>query len=620
MGDRPETAHLRPVLAAIPDLVDDALRSLFPGPDPTVNLGGIRTAVEQLDGALDASEMVMRLLERHGKVDGFVGFLRARGVDLAPSEQAAVWDAVTDLPGFDPDPEMLDSDFPDDELAKFLPRAKAFRCQILLHDKTVADKPFNAGSGAFVTDRLVMTAGHVIAPLTAARAARAAGMEVPVPAVMVRTSDGEIYPAQYAWHRPEYPGEHKGELPPPDQREKFCDVALLRVAAPVGVSFGHIDLARRSRGWNGRMRMALVHYPDGARTGFCAGWALRKDPSDIRLPHSIPTEHGSSGGVAFDRQMLFLGLHQGRRKGHGSLVPNDLYADDAEFRACIEADRPPAYIWSLDGTLSGRLVIGRKAFFSAVAAMLEAPQGQLRGIWVKRDDTADPTGLGFSLDMLRAFLDRNQPAAARLRHRCVPVASSLGTGDLIEAVRVACALDPVAGPAEAGDLLDLLAGDADRARDLAHRLATMASTRDECLWICFENPTAGLTHDVQIQLEHLMREILLHPSLRLIMTGFETVDHSWLRVFARPDEAQSSPVPGVVVDYVGRFSLADVEITARQMFSDLGIDASPNRVRAALDFATTEAKTMAPGIFRPDQLRKVAELLRTYAGALDGKP
>jgi hypothetical protein len=298
-------------------------------------------------------------------------------------------------------------------------------------------------------------------------------------------------------------------------------------------------------------------------------------------------------------------------------VPFDLYAQDPEFTACLEADRPPAYIWSLDGTLSGRLVIGRKAFFSAVAAMLEAPQGQLRGIWVKRDDTADTTGLGFSLDMLRAFLDRNQSPAARLRHRCV--ASSLGTGDLIEALRAACLTDAAGAPAQAM-VGSALSGDADRARELAARLAALATERDECLWICFENPTAGLTHDVQVQLEHLMREILLHPALRLILTGFETVDHSWLRVFSRPDEAQSSPVPGVVVDYVGRFSLGDVEITVRQMCADLGISVTSAEVQTLLRLATAEAATLGPGIFRPDQVRKVAELLRGLVGNLDGRP
>lgn len=339
----------------------------------------------------------------------------------------------------------------------------------------------------------------------------------------------------------------------------------------------------------------------------------------MRLIHSVPTEQGSSGGVAFDRQMRFLGLHQGRRNGGGSLVPHEVFAEDPEFAACTAADRAPAYIWSLDGTLTGRLVIGRRAFFTAVAAMLDAPQGPLRGIWVKRDDTSDSTGLGFSLDMLRAFLDRNQPPDARSRHRCVAVATSLGTADLIEAVRAACQ------SAGAGDAVPQAVGtepggDADRARAVVAGLAAQAVARGECLWICFENPTAGLTHDVQVQLEHLMREILLHPALRLIMTGFETVDHGWLRVFSRPDEAQSSPVPGVMVDYVGRFSLADVEVTARQMFVDLGIDPAPARIRGVLEFSTTEAEEQAPGIFRADQVRKVADLLRVFAGAIDGKP
>jgi hypothetical protein len=221
--------------------------------------------------------------------------------------------------------------------------------------------------------------------------------------------------------------------------------------------------------------------------------------------------------------------------------------------------------------------------------------------------------------MLRAFLDRNQPPDSRLRHRCIAVASSLGTGDLIEAVRVACATDG-AGLSAAAAAPPALAGDADRARALAEDLAAEAARRGECLWICFENPTAGLTHDVQVQLEHLMREILLHSALRLILTGFETVDHSWLRVFARPDEALTASGPGVMVDYVGRFSLADVEITARQMCSDLGISLTPAELQAMLRFATAEARTLGPGIFAPDQVRKVADLLRSLVGNLDGKP
>lgn len=258
MGERPETARLRPVLAATPDLVDDALRALFPGPDPTVNLAGIRTAVDQLDGVLDAAEMMMRLLEKHRMVDRCLAFLRARGVDLAPSDPAAIWDMDSDpdLPGAVPGRAARESDFPDDRLADFLPRAKAFRCLI-----RIGGEP--RGSGAFVSPRLVMTAGHVIAPLTAAREAVAAGMPVPLPAVEVLTSDGASYPAHYAWHRPEHPADRAGKVPPPDQGARFCDVALLRVAAPVGVSFGHVDLIRKSKDWSGKMRMALVHYPRG---------------------------------------------------------------------------------------------------------------------------------------------------------------------------------------------------------------------------------------------------------------------------------------------------------------------------------------------------------------------
>lgn len=147
-------------------------------------------------------------------------------------------------------------------------------------------------------------------------AAPAAGEEHPhLPALQVVASDGEPYSARYVWHSPVHENDRLGRLPSGPGAADHRDVALLRVMLPLGQSYGRIELPDPPISWSGPRLLALVHYPDGERRGFCTGRVLREADTDLRLRHNVRTAPGSSGGPGFDRNLEFIGLHQGRRRG-----------------------------------------------------------------------------------------------------------------------------------------------------------------------------------------------------------------------------------------------------------------------------------------------------------------
>lgn len=464
----------------------------------------------------------------------------------------------------------------------------------------------------------MLTAAHVIEDLTdAMEAAPAAGEEHPhLPALQVVASDGEPYSARYVWHSPVHENDRLGRLPSGPGAADHRDVALLRVMLPLGQSYGRIELPDPPISWSGPRLLALVHYPDGERRGFCTGRVLREADTDLRLRHNVRTAPGSSGGPGFDRNLEFIGLHQGREEAFRRLVPHALFAADGAFRGPVEKDRPPRYLWSLDGNPDGPLIIGRRSYFTGLADMLERPDTRLRGLWVRRVFSSELTGLSFSFRMLEAFLASQQsPAAPRQRHRCIQVPTALGDIDLTGAL-AAEGLGPGADPSPAAgvrvDETSMVASERDRALNLAVALNAHAAGTGQTFWLFFEPPPRNeLGERARIQLEHLSELLIQQPCLRLVLAGFEQYNLPPFR-FETVEEADHARRPGLLVDMLGGFTEADVRVTVTAMLRDLtGEDdisaRDPDRLVAKVVAGLEETRA---GVFAFDQLGEAGERLR----------
>jgi len=597
---------IRPALETHGPLVEAALAWIFPDPGQPINLDGLEQAA---DVGEDTADVLSAFLNQEQVASRFVSFLRARGVDLLPATEANFWDqpGAAVISGIQiPDPPDPDFDFA--TLGDFAARASAYRCRICVDGQI-------AGSGAFVSSRLVLTAAHVLnldqaAPLADGQ------MQLPdLPPLQVIASDDMKYDARLIWYMPFHPDEHAGQLPPNGHSESHCDVALLRVFLPLGQSYGRVPLPQDPPDWTGPQRFALVHYPDGAERGFHPGKILRNGPDDIRLVHNIETEHGSSGGPGFDRDLRFLGLHQGRWQNVRRLVPFEKFRQNPGFRTSIEADRPPRYLWSLNRDLDGPIILGRRHFFSGLAAILDKPESLLKGIWVRRLDTSQTRGLGFSFEMLQAFLATQEPTDTETPgNQCFSIPTDLATEDLIGKVATSVlgaddTITPLAG-VRVGETSDV-AGDEERAVRLAQRLQDHAAQHKRFLWLFFENPPNGLGSVAQIQFEHLVEHVSKQASLRLILAGFETYRLAPLR-FANAEEAKTARAAGLLVDRLGAFSRTDVEVTLAEILRSLSDEAefNPNDMRQMVDQITLNLETTRPGEFVGAEMAQAIERIR----------
>lgn len=557
-------AAIRRLLQADPARLEAALAMVYTGRDRRIGLDGARLAVA-LSGAGGPEEIIAGHLAASGRDGQFAAYLASKDAPLAAApgldaasrdEDGAEFGGEVVIGPVDGGKNAWDLG----AMARFAARASAYRCRIRVGGAV-------AGSGAFVSPRLVLTAGHVV------EAAVLPGG----PAVEVMTADGAVQPARIVWYRPCHDLERQGGLPPAEAGAGHCDAALLRIERPLGYLFGMIDLRPDPDGdWAGVGRMVLVHYPEGRDSGIAFGKIRRGLPGELRQFHNVDTAGGSSGGPGFDWNYRFLGLHQGRWKAFRRLVPYRQFAGDPGFRAALDGDRPLRHLWSLDGSLDGPMVIGRERLFLALGSIAEAQAGHspgaLRGLWIKRLDTSRTEGLDFTFHILQAFLKaRGAPA------RVVRLSTELRVMNLLEALRRA-ALAPGDGATEDG----LAEGEggagtldpgqvAARAAALAAALNARAEAEGGPIWIYVDNPPTGLVQTAQVELEHLVRAVLTQPGLYLVLTGFETYDLV-PALYETLEEATRRSVPGLMVEYIGRFRQLDVRTTAQGMSLALGLD------------------------------------------------
>ncbi|PRY26126.1 trypsin-like peptidase [Aliiruegeria haliotis] len=605
-------ARLRPAVEGHAALVDRALAALFTNPDLPMNLDGLTELAGPDD---DVTDLLLAILNEAGVKNDFVSFLRARGVDLKPpASLAEIWDAIVAHVATQTLGAPEDADFDFDALARFAARAKAFRCRIKVAGHV-------AGSGAFVSPRMVLTAEHVIAPFTDVvkdHDTRGEAVDpADLPRVTILDSNGQEHLANVAWWLPVHPEEHAGRPPPADAGQTHCDVALLKVVKPVGRIHGCIPLPDPPIAWTGTRRFALVHYPDGAARGFCPGVVRRRGGGELRLLHNVDTEGGSSGGAGFDRDFGFLGLHQGRVDQLRQLVPFELYAGDTAFRSVLGGDLAPKYLWSLDGDIDGQLVIGRANFFLGLGEILEHPEGKLRGLWVRRLPGERTTGLSFSFDILRAFLAlQEDPARPTPRHVCHQIPTAMGQTEMIDPIARALLGEDAADAARPGvraGETSKVAEERDRAERLVRALDTAAAEAGQIHWFFFEPPPdeGQLAETALIQIEHLVDWITLQKNLRIVLAGFEEYKFAPL-LFQRIEDAAPARRPGLLSDPVGTFTREDVLVTLKGALADLTPTADIDQpiLEDLTDQVVHGLQEARPGAYRRDALATAVDRVR----------
>ncbi len=585
---------LSPLMTRSPELVSDALDAIYADQPRRIRLEALHCMAEASHGVIGVSGLLVGILRAHGMTDRFIAWLRAREVDLLPPRADTLCDAAyTEDYGTVTIARPARDDFDLLRMAEFAGRAQAFRCRIRVGGQVL-------GSGALVSPRLVLTAAHVIDALTTADPANRPSLEIVA-------ADGNRYTARVAWSLPFHDSEPAGNLPPPEAMDTHPDVALLRLDQPLGRLFGQMALPERLPDWTGPGLFALIHFPDGQQRGLSTGRIQRDGPDDIRQFHTVNTEGGSSGGPGFDRDFTFLGLHQGRWQAFRRIVPYARFAQHPEFRAELANDRPPAHLWSLDGSPEGHIIIGRAAFFDPLVVIIEGCAPNLRGIWTKRMDTSRSEGLGFGFRLLDAFLSAHDLAQDRIR-----LTTGAETDDLIAHLHAqvfGADGDLAAHPGVASGQTTSVATDAERAQALADQLQARATERGRPLWVYFENPPSGLSQDAQIQFEHLIDALTRRADLRLVLAGFETYDLAPLQ-FSHPDEARHASARGLAVEYLGHFRRSDLVATVRAISDDLDLDWGQEMRGRVVARALRRVPALAAETYATEHLPSVSAALR----------
>ncbi|WP_299843984.1 serine protease [uncultured Roseovarius sp.] len=539
----------------------------------------------------------------------FLSILRARGTDLIP-QNGFIPPIFEDVENDSVDPEGL---------AIFNNTARTGRCRIVVGDEVM-------GSGGLISRRLVITAAHVIRDaLTPTRR-----FKNKPPRLMIRGADGRDYPAWHVFVSPPHENELMKKAAPDDAYESHADVAILRIYKPIGRphKFGHFKLPNAPSRVRGTQRLWLVHFPEGKDEGYSIGRYVRDTERTMYLGHDAETNGGSSGGPAFDGKFNYIGHHQGKIGKKGRIVPFERYMQNADFAKEIESDNLPDYLWSIDESIDSHMIIGREPFFDALTAMITGSAKALRGIWVRRMDTSQEAGLSFSYKILNAFLQAHESPSTV--HR---ISTDLLSDDLLGDIsRQVLGVDaaPITGAADTS----LAASDKDRAKTLASALqrramnppkmpdeGTADTTRDgkkpePTHWFYFDNPPSGLSRNAQVQMEHLVAEMLTRPNLRVVLAGFETfslVD----RQFETIMESNKHGPPGLFVEYIGEFTRDDLHQTIGAMIDDLGIGWTDAVIAHVMTFILTGFKSVA-GAYPSGIASEVAEKLRTHVRLMEG--
>lgn len=552
----PDLSDPAEAIERYPTEAAEALLAMQPGAAAPITMASLKPVVAGLKAVgleKELPELAMDIIEEQGWRDGFIQALKARGVPIALAASDALAGRLDPV-----------------ELGKFLAKAEAFRC--------VVESDHGIGSGCLVGPRLVMTCWHVVA--TGSPPASVATR------ITVRLSDGkrrkvigaplyasfttdDEYAHRWPWHDASFADRH--------------DVVLLKLENADGVRLGCAELPAAPPDLPSRSNIFVLDFPGGQSVGWAQGRTTKLRGITGRMGHDASTAAGSSGGPCFNSGLKMIGLHQGRLPPRRRLVPLSRFLE--HVRPVVREDVAPTSLWSLDGTKSGRVVIGRHGFFEAVAETSKRDTSA-RGIRLRRRDPAKQgtAGLGFSLDLLQQLL-----AMQSDQHRLVRIGFDHAGDDLLTLVRLAAAEQGLA-VTEAAAAPGVRVGEStpeatlnDRARRLGEALNAAAGRR--LFWMFFQNPTGGLSEAERFALEAIVGAALVQPSLRVVLAGFETMSMPG-EEFRSPGEAASTGAVGMIVEDVGWFAKADIRLFLQAASKDLGRSFSADRITEMIGEAT----------------------------------
>lgn len=508
----------------------------------------------------------------------FVNALRARGV--AMDEEALH------------DPEGA---IPIEALNAFLPRAKAFRCRVLVNGAI-------AGSGILVGPSLVLTSWHVIAVAAPGRP------QEPAPGLSVQLADDTKQPATVPARFESKCGDAEFDWIAPKRDEDVDgrnDVALLAMSRPAATHLGYVPLTAPAAAPRTQARVVLVHFPNGKDVGVDFGITGKIRNVTARWRHSLTTDKGSSGGACFNRELEFVGIHQGKFDEAGRFVPVGRFIDDV--LPIVALDIAPKTLWSLDGTVTAPLVVGRDLLFETIAVAGD-PAVRVRGLRIKRRSIGSrAAGLAYSHDILFNLLARRGTD-----HVLVRVAQDEIVSDLVAEIRRRVQVAGIEIP-DSHDEAGVAPGQAppettakDRAANLAAAIEAAAATRGQTVWFFFDNPSVALSEAARLGFEGFVDASLVQPHLRLVVAGFETLPLPGLE-FAGPSVADGNG-PGLVVEYIGGFRRADLLDVMTRASQELTGTADLAALTHTVDLAIGGLPEFN-GVFEDEQLAVVTERL-----------
>lgn len=518
------------ILDAIRDHPDEAVAVLAAIQSGDAPLTAPAIAVLARRAGVSEAEHWVEQLAELGLVKAFVTALRARGVALA--------DDVLD----DPDGVIATP-----QLKRFLGQAEAFRCQILKNNRV-------AGSGILLGPTLVLTSWHVIA------VAPPGQPQEPPPHLQVLLGDGMrlsvTTPALFESECGDEEYLSRAPVRDDDVGDRH-DVALLHLEQPAALYLAHVPLPATPPVPRSRRRVVLVHFPGGTAPVIDFGRTGKIRSVTARWRHDVPTQEGSSGGACFDHELQLLGVHQARFDTRGRFVPIGRFLD--AIVPHVRADIAPPSLWSLDGTATGQIVIGRRGFFHGVAAAGDGA-GRVRGVRIRRERIeSGSTGLSFSYTILTELLARRGAD-----HRPVRIPQDQPVDDLVADIRGRVARDLGLSLPEPSAAPGIAPGHAPPESTVKHRAETLAAAVDEAaaragltVWFFFDNPSISLSDASRFAMEGFCGAALARRHLRTVVAGFETLAFPGAE-FAGLPTTEPDGAPGLLVEVVGDFRRADV--------------------------------------------------------------
>jgi len=561
----------------------EALEALQPGAAAPKTMASLAVNADSL--GVDLPAFAANFIVQKGWTEEFVLAMKARGVPLDTALAdglAGRFDAV--------------------KLSGFLPRAEAFRCRVIAGEGAAQQ----VGSGCLIGPSLVLTAWHVVA-------AGSPEMNLPPKApIKVRLSDGQerkvlstapylsaCTALEFASKFPKVDADFVGHN----------DVAVLQLESADGARLGFAELPTGSAEMGSEKDILVADFPEGRAVGWTPGRARRIPNLTARMRHDARVAAGSSGGACFNYQCELVGIHQGRWDPAKRLVPLARFL--ADIRDAVANDVAPPSVWSLDGTPTGGLVIGRDLFFQGVA---EASRrgSRARGLRVRRRDVQrDGTaGLSFTYQLLRRVLEL-RPGA----HRLLRIGFDMGLRDLLSALRSAAAAEGFQLPFEP-PALGVRQGDTtpeaavnDQAKALARQLNDAAGS--QLLWIFFENPVSGLNEAERLALEAFVAAAVTQPALRVVLAGFETLTTPG-EEFTTAGQAREANASGLIVESIGWFLTSDVEAVIRDAARSFGTELAVAVIQSEAQKAVLGLQTFNGllGYYSQDDLRRVSERLQ----------